>query len=281
MKIAYLGPKGTFSEKAAIALSNEKDKLIPLQPIRNVVMAVENKEADIAIVPLENFYNGEVRETLDALTICSKAKIIQEKAFPIIHCLGAKNLEQINKIMSKDQALEQCAGYLCDNYPKAETIAVSSTSEAIERIKKENLKETGVIASEDALIKSGFCIIDRDIVPNNKTRFVVIGLTKTHSSGDDKTFLAIHPPIQDKPGILFRTLGFFANFEINLEDIKSRPDKKEGYYFYAELDGHEEDKKVKMALDSIKFSLDPKNKFPDTINVLGSYKNTHWKALPG
>jgi prephenate dehydratase len=278
MKVGYLGPKGTFSEKAAIKLSKEEDELIPLQPIRKVIMCVETGEVDIAVVPIENFYNGEVRETLDSLTVCKNVNIIKEEAFQIIHCLGVlQNSEGIKRIFSKDQALEQCSDYIYEKFPLAESVAVSSTSEAINRVIKDNLIDSAVIASKETILKSGLKIIKEDIVPKNKTRFVVISKNKTSPSGDDKTLLAIHPPIQDKPGILFKTLGFFANFEINLEDIKSRPDKKEGYYFYVELDGHQEDKDVKMALNSIKFSLDPDEKELNTIKVLGSYKNSHWK----
>jgi len=276
MKIAYLGPKGTFTQKAAGSLFSDKD-LIPIRPIRNVVRAVENKEVDFGVVPIENFYNGEVRETIDSLTDCSKTKIIKELFIPIKHCLGAlPESVEINKIFSKNQALEQCSKYLCENYPEAREISVSSTADAISRIKKENILDGAAIASEEALTNAGFKIIKKDLCPGNKTRFVVLGLDPEEESGDDKTFLVIHPPV-DRPGILNDILSIFSSLDINLEYIQSRPDGNKGYYFYVELDGHEDEEKVSQAIQSIKLSLDPKKEHENTVKVLGSYENSHWK----
>ncbi|MBP7708664.1 prephenate dehydratase, partial [Candidatus Pacearchaeota archaeon] len=224
MKIAYLGPKGTFTEKISKELF-PNEELIPLQPIRNVIFAVENDKADFAVVPLENFYNGEVRETLDSLNECQKAGIIQEKSLEIVHCLGAlKEHQNISKILSKDQALEQCSHFLMDKFPEAQTIAVSSTAEAVRKIKSENILDSAVIASKEAILESELEILNINLVPNNKTRFVVIGKTETKPTSDDKTLISIHPP-KDKAGVLYGVLGFLANAKINLEDIKSRPDK--------------------------------------------------------
>lgn len=276
MKIVYLGPEKTFTEKAAKEFFPDLE-LTPLQPIRNVIMAVENEKADFAIIPIENFYNGEVRETLDVLTECNKAKIVQEKALPIVHCLGAlTEHKKIEKIYSKDQALEQCSSYLYKKFPEAKTISTESTASAVERIKKENFLDSAVIASESAIIDWGLQVLDKNLVPNNKTRFVLVSNQKTEKTGKDKTFIAIHPQV-DKAGILNSVLGFFSSFGINLECIISRPDKRKGYYFYIELDGHEKDKNVETALNSIKFFLDPENKFSDSIKILGSYPNTKWK----
>ncbi|MEK6885895.1 MAG: prephenate dehydratase domain-containing protein [Nanoarchaeota archaeon] len=277
MKVAYLGPAGTFTERAAKDLFPNSE-LVAIQPIRGVVFSVEKREARYGIIPLENFYNGEVRQSLDALTKCAHTQITQEHSTKIVHCIGAlKPHGMIKTIFSKDQALEQCSDYLFQNYPYAMEIATSSTAEAAERIAREKLLEAAAIAPKNALIKSGLEIIAEDIVPNNRTRFAVISQNYTESTGDDKTLLAVHPPIKDKPGVLYNTLGFISGFEINLEDIKSRPDGREGYYFYVELDGHVKDRAVKMALDAIRFSLDPKDKYPDAVKVLGSYPNTHWK----
>ncbi len=280
IKIAYLGPEKTFTEKAAREFfkNHHNAEFIPFQPIRNVIMAVENGKVDFGVVPLENFYNGEVRETLDSLNECSKTKIVSERALEIIYCLGAlKNHTKIKKILSKDQALEQCGKYLCLHLAEATTIATTSTMQAAENIKSANMLDAAAIASRPAIESAGLKILAKDICPNNKTRFVLIAKKPTMPTGDDKTFISIHPPIRDKPGVLYNSLGFFANFGINLEDLKSRPDGKKGYYFYIELDGHEADKKVIMALDAIKFYLDPENKHPNTIKILGSYKNAHWK----
>jgi len=275
MKIAYLGPEGTFTEKVTKKLFPGK-QLHPLSNIKRVISAVESGIADFGVVPLENIYNGEVRETLDSLKECSKAKIIQEQAIKIVHSLGAlPNHTKIKQIFSKNQALEQCSKYLHENYPESTTIATASTSEAVKRIIEENLKDTAAIASEHALSPK-LKILETDICPNNRTRFITLGKVSPRPSGNDKTYIAIHPPL-DKPGVLHNILGILSNLEINLEAIQSRPDSNKGYYFYIELAGHEKDPKIKTALDQIKFSLDPKKQNPNTLKILGSYKNTHWK----
>src|SRR3989344_6562683 len=273
MKIAYLGPKGTFTEKIALELF-PNDNLISIQPIRNVIQAVESQEANYGIVPIENFYNGEVRETLDALTECKETRITKEKDIKIVHCLGVlPQHSEIKKILSKDQALEQCSQYLCKKYPKATTIATSSTAEAAREIVSKQMIDSAAIAPEQALVSSGLKVLEKDLCPNNKTRFVVLSRESTESTGDDKSLISIHPPIRDKPGVLYNSLKFFSEFQINLESIQSRPDGKKGYIFYVELLGHTRDEKVRNAIDSIKKYMDPSGKHKDTIKILGSYPN--------
>lgn len=276
MKTAYLGPEKTFTEQVAKAMFPEH-KLIPIQPIRNVIKAVETEEAEYAVVPIENFYNGEVRQTLDSLIECSKAKIVAEKSLKVVHCLGAlQNHGAIEQILSKDQAIEQCSIYICKKYPNALEINTSSTSEAARIVKEESRLNAAVICSEDALKKYGLEMIEKDICPNNKTRFIAVGRHTPKPTGDDKTFLAIHPPA-DRPGILADISNAFKLFGINLEYFQSRPDGKKGYIFYVELDGHQKEAHVTKAVDAVRYALDLQNKFPNTTKILGSYKNSHWK----
>lgn len=279
MKATYLGPKGTFTESAARAMfpEIEENDWLAMQPIRNVIMSVEREEADIGIIPIENFYKGEVRETLDSLVECSKAQIIQEKALTIVHCIGAlPNHQKITRILSKDQALDQCSIYLCQNYPHASTSATPSTAEAVNIIQREKMLCAAAIAPEKAFLNSGLEIMAKDICPNNKTRFIAIGINTPPQTGDDKMFLAIHPQA-DKPGILAGIANAFALYGINLEYFQSRPDGKKGYTFYVELDGHQKDSNIVRAIDAVSYFLDPENKFPNTVKILGSYKNSRWK----
>jgi len=267
MKVVYLGPSGTFTEHAAIKLFPNEERISVL-PIRRVVREVESEKADFGVVPLENFYNGKVRETLDALTEVHKTRIVKEASFPIVHCIGAlKEHKEINKIYSKDQAIEQCSMYLCENHPNAETIAMPSTTAAAERIFKEKLYDSAVIASEDTLLKYGLSVFNKDIVPNNVTRFAVLSREYTEPTGDDKSFIVISPPERDKPGVLHEVTGIFKNHGINLEGMFERPNSQNGgYYFYIELSGHEKQENVRKALDEVGF-----------VKVLGSYRNSHWK----
>ncbi|VVB79340.1 Prephenate dehydratase [uncultured archaeon] len=276
-KIAYLGPEKTFTEKAAKLIFSE-GIFIPVQPIRNVVIGVETGSYDRGVIPLENFYNGQVIQSIDSLTECNSAKIIREASLKVVHCFGAlKGHGSIKKVYSKDQALEQCGKYLGQNCADAQTIQTASTAEAAEYVAQNGLLDSAAIAPREALLKSGLEIIAEDICPNNRTRFIVLGREQTKSTGDDKTILAIHPPERDRPGVLADCLNILGSQHINLECIYSRPDGKKGYYFYIELDGHTEDKNVDLALNALKNSLDPREEHGDTIKILGSFANSHWK----
>ena len=277
MRIAYLGPKNTFTEKIAKELF-PKEELVPLIPIRSVIMTVENDEVEMGIVPLENFYNGYVIQTLDSLTKCKKTKIFAEKPLKIIHCLGKiDETRKITKIFSKDQALEQCEEYIFKNFPDSELVSTASTSEAAKIVSTSSDKTLAAISQESALKENSLKVIDKDLCPNNITRFIILKKEESKKTGDDKTILAIHPPIKDRPGVLADCLNIFGSLHINLESIYSRPDGKGGYTFYIELNGHKEDENVKIALKSLNISLNQYKKSDGAIKILGSFSNSHWK----
>lgn len=278
MKVAYLGPEKTFTEKVARELFAHEE-LIPILPIRRVVRAVDTEAADFGVVPLENLYGGAVTETLDSLTDCERVKVVKETSLGVVHCLGAlKGHGPILKVLSKDQALDQCGRYLCEKYPEVMVIATSSTAEAAQRIAESRMLDSAAIGPEKALNEAGLEILAKDICPNNRTRFAILGRNPTESSGNDKTLLVLHPPVRDRPGVLYRSLGFFAGLDLNLETIHSRPDGDKGYLFYIEVGGHAADERVRSAIDAIRLSLDPKKEHPNVVKVLGSYVNTHWKG---
>jgi len=277
MKVAYLGPEKTFTEKVTRCLF-PAEELFPMQPIRKVVLSVEDGKMDRGVVPLENFYRGAVIQTLDSLVKCDSTRIIQEKSLKVVHCLGVlKGHCPIIKIYSKDQALDQCDDFIANSFPDAMTIATTSTAEAADYIARERLMDSAVIASKDALVKSGLEVMAEDICPNNSTRFVVLGREYAQPTRDDKTIIAIHPLARDEPGVLADCLNIFKALHINLEAMHSRPDGKKGYYFYIELNGHEKDRGVETALQAIKSSLDSENKYQGVVRILGSYANSHWK----
>jgi chorismate mutase/prephenate dehydratase len=278
MRVAYLGPEGTFTYKATKSLFLDSDEFVDIKPIGRVIKYLEEDKVDYAVVPAENYYNGWVNNTIDALTR-SNVNIIKEKAFPIVHCFAAlKNRKDITQILSKDQAIEQCDSYLTKNYPDSDLVYVTSTADAVKQVVETPLVNAGVIASEGIINQyEGLELLAKDICPNNKTRFIVLGNGKTHSTGDDKTFIAVHPHVKDLPLILARSLLPLGLANVNLEYISSRPDHEGGHYFYLEADGHENDEAIKKSLDFTRYILDPNLEYPDTIRILGSYPNTHWK----
>jgi len=268
MEATYLGPKGSFSEKAALKAFVESS-LIPLPTIRQVIFSVENGLYNYGIVPLENFYNGIVMQTVDCLTECKKTKIIDELYLKVEHCIGAlPGHNEIKKIYSHPQALEQCTKYILLNYPKAETIGVESTAKAVEIIKRDQTLDAAAIASKEALGNSNMKIMDEDILPNNSTRFAIISSEKGKDNKKSKTLLSIHPKM-DKPGILYNVLKSIAEEKINMKHIHSRPDGKGKYFFILEIEGHENEDNIIDAINKIADYLGDKN----SVKVLGSYSD--------
>ena len=278
IKVAYLGPKNTYTETAARQMFPDAE-LTDKEHIKLVMLAVESGETHYGVVPFENIYNGKVINTLDALSDhAQESEIIGEVAIPIVHCFGAlTGHEEITQVLSKDQALDQCDSYLAENYPRAMRVAVASTSTAVERIIKERMLNAGAIASKKGI--TGLEVLAEDICPNNKTRFFALGKYPTKPTGDDKTFISFHPHITDEAGVLYRCLSPLNLFSINMGDIFSRPDRNQiqrGFHFFIELNGHQQDTPIKKALESLRFYLDPQNKYPDAVRIYGSYPNSHW-----
>lgn len=266
MKVAYLGPAGSFSEKAALS-SFPNGELTPIQTIRNVIESVESGKVEYGVVPLENFYNGIVMQTIDTLTEVKKTRIVSESYLRIEHCIGAlSNHKEILKIISHPQALEQCSRYISLKYPGAETINSESTSKAAQLVKEGKMSDAAAIASKIALENNGLKILDNDILPNNITRFAIVSLLTEKESKKSKTLISIHPNI-DKSGILYNILKFISDAKINMRHIHSRPDGKGKYYFVLEIDGHQNDKNMIGALRGIKSYLEDN----ESVKVLGSY----------
>src|SRR3989344_7356008 len=163
MKIAYLGPAGTYTETVARDLFKHTE-LLPIGLIGHIIEGIDDCEFSFGVVPIENLYEGEVRETLDSLTAASDAKIIKESVLQIVHCLGVlPEHGEIKEVLSKDQALGQCRRYLARNYPGVRTIATSSTAEAARIIYEEKRLNAAAIASEEALGQSGLEVLAKDL----------------------------------------------------------------------------------------------------------------------
>lgn len=272
MKVAYLGSGETSFTGIVTRREFPNDELIPILPITDVVYAVEGGQVDFGVIPFQNILECKVFEGLDALVECNNTHIVQEIFSPIVHCIGAlKNHGKIKRIMSKDTALAQCGKYLRKNYPDAKKKGTDSTDDAVKSIVELGLMDSAAIASEESM-SSKLEIIAKDIVPNNRTRFAIIGTNcYNFPTGDDKTFLAIYPP-KNIPGTLFDILKTFKDSNINLEGINERRNLKEGgYYFYVEINGHAESEVVKNAMEHCK----------GYVKILGSYENTHWDDEKG
>lgn len=244
--IAFLGPLGTFSHEAVIENFGDAVELKPLATIKEVFKTVENNSADYGLVPIENSIEGVVNQSLDCLKT-SPLLVCNEITIPIHHfLLGAeKHLQNINQVYSHPQALAQCQKWLEKNLPQAAAIPASSSSQACLLAARE--ANTAAIAGKIALQYNKLNILAKNIEdePSNTTRFYVIGKQTTRPTLKDKTAMLIW--IEHCPGSLALALKDIAKNRINLTSIVSRPDtgKIWQYYFFLEMEGHQEDKALK------------------------------------
>lgn len=274
-RYAFLGPAGTFSEEALFTLGIPDLEPVPCTSIEEVFEAVERGRADGGVVPIENSVEGSVPATLDTLAFDSQLEIQGELVLDIHHCLIAAprcSRADLTRIVAHPQASGQCRRWIARNLPNLAVTAANSNAEAV-RIAVE---EPGVAAIGPALAADIYTgeILERDIedYAGNQTRFVTIGRgLDPRVPGVDgserpyKTSLALFLQA-DKPGALLMILSEFAYGEINLTKLQSRPTKRQlgDYMFFIDLEGHAEDRNVRMALDCLRLKL-------REVKVLGSY----------
>lgn len=270
-RIAFLGPEGTFTEEALdkYIKNGVGVEKIPLPTVTDVVKYVDMGKANEGLVPIENSIEGSLNITQDILTFESESKIIREITIPIKHSLIGKKevrIQDIKNIISHPHATAQCRSYLSSNFPKAKIIAANSTAEAVRKlIEMDN--ETAAIGTRIAAKIYDLNIIATDIEDNkeNKTRFVFIGNYIPKKTGNDKTSLVCFLK-KDKPGSLYNILKEFAERNINLTRLESRPAKKNlgDYVFMIDIDGHIHDDKLFHAIESLR-------KRVYMVKILGSY----------
>ena len=266
--VAYLGPPGTFSEEAAILYAPDSEHL-PYPSIRDAAMAAESQETEEAVLPIENSIEGAVNMTLDYLIHDSTLSIVSEVVLPIRQCLIVAEgslREDIETIRSHPQALAQCRRYLETTYPNASLIASISTAGAVEEALNEG-RNSAAIGNRRAAELFGATVLEAGIEdnPNNMTRFVAMGRNRPPTSGDDKTSICFGFD-SDTPGQLYGVLGEFAERDINMAKIESRPTRHElgQYVFLADLLGHQQDDGVRDALSAVERRV-------SELQVFGSY----------
>jgi prephenate dehydratase len=265
VKVAILGPRGTFSEEAAFRFFKNLDLLLA-KDIEEVFEDVAMEKVDYGIVPLENSLEGSVGMTLEML-LKERARIYGEVTLNIQHHLLAPigvGLDEIKKVASHPHALAQCKEFI--RRRKLSTVSYASTAEAAHEIAMTKPPGTAVIASEAASSIYGLTILKRNIqdVNLNQTRFLVLSKKDHPPTGRDKT--SIIAGLKDKPGALYEFLGAFAERQINLTKIESRPSRKKlgSYIFYVDLEGHRADPLVADVLSELK-------RRSSFLKVLGSY----------
>ncbi len=256
MKLAYLGPAGTFGEEAALRYAPGAD-LLPFPSHAAVAAAVDSGMADAGVLAIENSINGSVAETLDILIHETTLQIQGELVLPIEHNLVVKpgtRADQVKAIFSHPQALGQCRKFIDRCFPKAHVEAALSTSEAVERTLARD-GDAAAISNLRAADLYGAEVLARSIqdTDNNVTRFVVVGRGKPASTGRDRTSIAFTFE-KDQPGSVSGVLHEFARRKINCSKLESRPTRAAfgEYVFLVDFEGHVDDPIAAEALNAIR-----------------------------
>lgn len=265
LRVAYLGPEGTFSQLAARKLFGREARYRECVTIEGVFEAVSSKDATYGVVPIENSTEGGVSMTSDAL-LEGDLRIRQEYVLPVVHCLlsQASSLAAVHTVYSHPQALAQCRSWIAKHLPRAQVVQTASTAAAArEAHADERAAAIGAeIASEihDVPILRAR-IQDRE---ENATRFVVLAHDDAPPSGRDRTTLAFG--VADRKGALRRVLSALETSNVNLTRIESRPSRKQAwhYVFVVDVEGHRTDATLARALRSTRRHV-------DFVKVIGSY----------
>lgn len=263
-RIAFLGPRGSFSHLASTAKFGASVTYEPVSTIQAAFEEVDRGHVDYAVVPIENSTGGGVQDTLDAF-IQTQVKVCAEINLRIHHNVLARvPLERIEKLYSKPEVFEQCRDWLHSTGMHGKTIPTASSSKAAERAASE--ATSGAIGSTLAAELFDLPLLVRNIEdnPNNTTRFLVLSTRAARPSGDDRTFIRFTTAHQ--AGALVDVLDVFRQSGVNLTMIQSRPSRRQNweYYFFSDFEGHSSDANVVKALEAA-------SPHCGELSVLGSY----------
>jgi len=272
-KVGYLGPKGTFTHQAALEFFPKAGtEFLPYNSISEIFINIEKENIEFGVIPIENSLQGTVRETLDLL-IDKDIFIYGEIELRIIQnliSLEVSNLSRIRTILSHPQAFAQTRNWIKANMPTADIIDVNSTAEAARRVKELNSESYAAIGTEFASDVYGLKILHSKIEDNllNSTRFLIIS-KKENIEKEGKIKTSILFVTRHIPGALYRVLKLYADAEINLLKIESRPRRRGRweYIFIMDFEGDKDNPKVKKVLENV-------NEIVIWHKILGSYPMT-------
>jgi chorismate mutase/prephenate dehydratase len=253
LRVAYLGPVGTFSEQAVFTHFGQGVEAVPCPSFDEVFRVAEAGSVDFGVVAVENSTEGAVNRSLDLL-LQTPLKICGEVSIPIKHNLltARGTMDGVTRVCAHPQALAQCAGWLGRNHPGLERVPVSSNAEGARLASIE--PHTAGIAGDGALGRYEVRVVAEAIQddPLNRTRFVIVGHYACAPSGADQTSLILSVP--DRAGAVHALIEPLARHGVSMKRFESRPARQGGweYYFYMDLLGHEQDPPVAAALAEIR-----------------------------
>ena len=254
LRVAYLGPEGTFTQAAALKHFGHSVKSLPMAAIDEIFREVAAGAVHFGVVPVENSTEGAINHTLDSflehdLVICGEVELRIHH-----HLLVGENtrVDKISRVYSHAQSLAQCRKWLDAHYPNIERVAVASNADAARRVQSE--WNSAAIAGDMACELYGLTRIAEKIEdrPDNSTRFLIIGNQEVPPTGDDKTSVIVS--MSNRPGALHHLLQPFHDNGVDLTRIETRPSRsgKWTYVFFIDFLGHQHDPLVKDALEKIR-----------------------------
>jgi chorismate mutase/prephenate dehydratase len=275
IRVSYLGPEGTFSEQAVRKHFGRAVEALPAASVDEAFRRCESGAAQFTVVPVENSTEGAVGRTLDLLVatplrICGEIELrVQQNLLSKL-----KSTAEIRRVFSHAQSLAQCNGWLAQNLPGVERIAVTSNADAARRAAEE--AGAAAIAGEAAAERYQLGVLARSIEddPNNTTRFLVLGDLEPGPTGRDRTSLVVSA--ENKPGAVHALLTPLAQHRVSMTRIESRPARRGlhsgsalwEYVFFIDVEGHRQDEPVAKALDALQ-------RLAPYLKVLGSYPAAH------
>jgi len=267
MEALTLGPAGTYSHRAAEAVA---ESVAFTESVTAIVEAVADGEYERGVVPVENSIEGSVTESLDAFTEYDVA-VVEEVITPIRHALLARG-ESFDLVASHAQALAQCRSYLESEYPEADLEAVASTARGVERARED--ESVAAIGHPDTASNgTDLDILAEDIQDktSNATRFLVVAPASERSLAGGKTSLIVYPNV-DYPGLLLEMLEPFADRDINMTRVESRPsgERLGDYVFHIDVAAGLYEDRTQAALDEIEAIAEE-----GWVRRLGSYDTQH------
>jgi prephenate dehydratase len=284
LRIAYLGPRGTFTEDAlAAAVGNAEVEAVPSPSVYDAIVAVQDGNADRALVPFENSIEGAVSATLDTLAFDARGvTLVGEYDLPIRHCLIAREriaVEDIEVVLSHPQASAQCARFIRENLPQAEVRAALSTAEAVRSV-SERREPWAALGAESAAALYGVAVLRHGVEdePDNITRFVWVAPEGTEPSGSGpwRTSLVFSELGEDHPGALVEALQVFSDRDVNLTRIESRPLRRGlgRYQFFLDIEGRAQEEPLAPAIGALRSKA-------ESVRVLGSWPIASPPGVPG
>ncbi len=266
VKVAFLGPEGSFSHEASFSYFGSFAEYIPVKTNSDVFEEVDKGRVEFGVVAVENSTSGSVSETLDCFL--QYDLIIYSEVMLTIHqnlmVKRGTKLEDVKRVYSHPVALEQCRRWLSMNLPNVERIPVSSTSEGAKMVTR--TEDSAAIGSVMSAKLNNLEILEERIEDGtgNMTRFLVVGKEKHEPTGRDKTSFMFS--VAHEPGSLVRVLNVLADHHINMTKLESRPypGRRWEYVFFVDVEGHIDEDRLKTAFDEMK-------KYCLSMKFLGSY----------